>query len=157
MELMTSNFSVGGRNPSEIQSQISRSFPDQQEHLGHWDPWIIVVFLQCNLLGIWDFLHSPHVWETLFLSGLTAAISSPITTSNLILIEQVMLFWCLLGQKPKYIIAKYIYYSMKPNGFKNRSINKMEGKISWDKTCDSAMVTLLPVLQLSARMTLQGK
>lgn len=46
---------------------------------------------------------------------------------------------------------------MKPNGFKNGSINKIEGKISWDKPCDSAMVTLLAVLQLSARTTLQGK
>lgn len=46
---------------------------------------------------------------------------------------------------------------MKLNGFKNGSINKIEGKISWEKPHDSTMVTLLAVLQQNARITLQGK
>jgi len=46
---------------------------------------------------------------------------------------------------------------MKPNGFKNGNINKIERKMSWDKPHDSTMATLLAVLQLSARITLQEK
>lgn len=46
---------------------------------------------------------------------------------------------------------------MKLNGFKNGSINKIDGKISWDKAHDSTMVTLLAILQLSDWITLQGK
>lgn len=36
-------------------------------------------------------------------------------------------------------------------------MDKAGGEMSWDKPHDSAMVTLLAVLQLSASINLQGK